>query len=77
MALNLEEGVVDENEVEVGRCYAMPSGVNRRVVAIDEPVPGWKRVCLEKINGRAAGKREWESMQWFVGTAQPMPNIVR
>lgn len=51
-----------EEQVKVGKCYAMPSGVNRRVVEVGENA-GWKWVRIETLNGKRPGTRTREVCQ--------------
>lgn len=52
-------------DIKIGACYEMSSGINRRVVGIVERSIGYREVQLEKLSGRHPGQRQWESLIWF------------
>lgn len=60
-----------EEDVVIGHDYRFASGMVRRVIAITEPKPGYKRVRLENQNGKQPGHRQWESLLYFLDAALP------
>jgi hypothetical protein len=56
---------VKPEELKVGQCFDMPSGVSRRIVGLAERSSGQIDVQLEKLNGKCPGVRAWKSADWF------------
>lgn len=52
-------------QIKIGRAYQFPSGIVRRVIAIEQLSPTYGRARLENLTGRMPGHRMWENLEYM------------